>query len=233
VSNQTAGLYHLQTLDSKRDAARARLAEIDRLLGENQAVRAAQSALDEAKAHHLKWQTRAADLDLERARLRDEAAEAQERLYSGRVQNPRELEDLQHKIEELGHRRDALEEPLLEAMLEAEAGEEAIQTSQARLDQVLAEQAEVLGALTAEQDRLRPNLDRLEAEIRKSREAIEARYLEMYDELRNRPGGVAVSLIEEEVCTRCGVEITSRQAQQVHRGEVLPCPTCGRILVIR
>lgn len=231
--SQTAGLYHLQTLDSQLDAARERLAEIDRLLAQDEAARAAQSALEEATTHRLKWQARLTDLELERARLRNEATAAEERLYSGSVHNPRELEDLQHKVVELSRRLDALEEPLLEAMLEVEEGESAIQAAQARLDQVLAEQAQTGGALAAEQSELRSRAAQLEAQIRRTRSTVEDRHLALYDELRQRPGGVAVSLIEDGVCSRCGVEITSRQAQQVHHGEVLPCPTCGRILAIR
>jgi hypothetical protein len=78
--SQTAALYHLQSLDSQRDAARARLTEIEVLLSQNEAVRAAQSTLDAASAHFNHWRTRATDIDLERKQLTDESNTAEGRL---------------------------------------------------------------------------------------------------------------------------------------------------------
>ncbi len=231
--SQTAALYHLQTLDSQRDQVRARLAEVARQLSQNEAVRSSQAALDAAQEKYRQWQTRATDLELKRNQLRDEAKAAEDRLYSGKVVNPRELTDLQEKISELSHRRDALEDPLLEAMIEIDESQVTLKAAEARLEQILAEQAQALGTLSSERDSLVARLQRLEGDIAQARAAVEARHLALYDDLRRRPGGMAVTEVHGSECAVCGVEITSRLQQQINRGEVLPCPTCGRILVIR
>lgn len=228
--SQTAALYHLQTLDSQRDSALARLTEIDKLLAQNQAVRAAQQALDDAKKHHTQWKVKSTDLELDRSRLQNEANEAEERLYSGRVSNPREMTDLQEKIASLKHRRDVLEEPLLEAMLEVEQGESDMASAQSSLEQVLEQQKQTLGALATEQGQLRESLPQLVGEIAQTRTGVEAANLALYDKLRKRPGGIAVTRLIKGECSTCGVQLTSRQEQQVVHGEVMPCPTCGRIL---
>jgi uncharacterized protein len=228
--SQTAALYHLQTLDSQRDNALARLTEIDKLLAQNEAVRTAQDSLDAAKKHHTQWKVKSTDLELERSRLLNEANEAEQRLYSGKVTNPREMTDLQEKVASLNHRRETLEEPLLEAMLELEQGDSDIAAAQGKLDQVLDEQKQTLGALTIEQTALRQQLPQIQAQITQARTSIEAANLALYDKLRKRPGGIAVTKLIKGECSTCGVQLTSRQEQQVVHGEVMPCPTCGRIL---
>jgi uncharacterized protein len=169
--------------------------------------------------------------ELERAQLADEAGAAEQRLYSGSVKNPREMSDLQDKIASLGHRREALEEPLLEAMMESEQGESDVTEAQSQLQRILEQQAEELGALTSEQGSLREKLSELDTAIEQARRTIQDANLALYDKLRARPGGIAVASLDADgECSSCGVQVTSRQAQQVKHGEVFPCPTCGRIL---
>jgi|YNPNPStandDraft_1061719.scaffolds.fasta_scaffold109548_1 predicted nucleic acid-binding Zn-ribbon protein len=227
---QTEALYHLQTLDSQLDAVQKRLAEITTLLNENTAVRTAQAALEQAESALRHWQTRLTDLELERTQLQQEAAATEDRLYSGRVTNPRELLDMQNKLAELRHRHTELEEPLLEAMVSLEESQTAVKQAQETLERVKQEQASTVGALSAEQAKLNTKLQDLQAQVAQARTAVQPASLSLYDRLRQRTGGLAVSVMEDESCGSCGVEISSQLAQQVRHGEVILCPTCGRIL---
>lgn len=228
---QTAALHHLQTLDSQVDAARRRLAEIDRQLGEDKAVQQAQARRDKVSTTLRRWRTRLTDLELERQRLRQEAEGDEQRLYSGKVHNPRELTDLQNKVAELQRRGDDLDEPILEAMLKIEAGEEALEQAEAALEAATAEQADTAGELVEERRQLMAQLEALEQQIAPARAAVEPQHLATYDRLRRRPGGVAVAeLTASGACALCGMQATSSMQQRVRRGEVLTCPTCSRIL---
>lgn len=228
---QTAALYHLQTLDSAIDAIRARLDEIERLLGEDEALRSAQEAVRAASESLQAWKTRQTDLELERGRLKEEADAIEERLYSGRVTNPRELTDMQGKLTELRRRYEQLEEPILEAMLAIEEDTVRLSEAQAALQRISAQRASLTGELIAEQANLQARLESLLAQAAEARRAVDAANLRLYDSLRRRPGGVAVAAIGAGgECSICGVQITSSLRQQVRRGEVLTCPTCGRIL---
>ncbi len=231
--SQSGSLYHLQTLDSELEAVRTRLAEVAALLQDDRAVQTAQAALDDARNRQRQWQTRVNEMEHERASLRDEAAAAEERLYSGRVHNPRELTELQDKVRELTQRRDALEEPLLEAMLASDQAEADCAAAEARLSAAKKEHQQAAGDLAAEERGLSARQAQLEADIAHSRQTIDAQYLSLYDQLRRRPGRVAVTPVIRDECGVCHVRLTSQQAQQIHRGEVLTCPTCGRILVFR
>jgi predicted nucleic acid-binding Zn-ribbon protein len=229
--SQTAALSHLQTLDSQLDTVRKRLAEIEELLNQNAAVRAAQTALADAETSLSDWRTKQTELERDRDKFKQEAKSAEERLYSGQVFNPREMTDLQDKITELTHRQESLEEPTLEAMLAIEEGGETVKTRQTELEQVLAEQARSFGALGSEQTELTTRRTSLEADVASAREAVQAPHLATYDRLRKK-SGVAVARIEGAGCGVCGVELNSQQIQRIRHDEIIPCPTCGRILVI-
>jgi predicted nucleic acid-binding Zn-ribbon protein len=228
--SQTSSLLHLQTLESQLDSLRKRSEEIGIQLSQSEAVRIAQARLEEATRNVQHWQSRQKDLEFERDQLQADVKASEERLYSGQIFNPRELTDLQDKIAELNQRRDALENPILEAMLALEDGFAQEQSVRAVLDKVLADQAETLGALTVEQEGVITRIKSLEPQALEARQPISQQNLVLFDRLRQRPGGIAVAILHGEECGGCGVELTSQQAQQVKRGDVVPCPTCGRIL---
>ncbi len=228
---QTAALHQLQTLDSEIDSIQQRLSVIERELNQNEAVRRAQAVLQKAETSLRGWQTRMTDLDLERRQLGEEASAIEERLYSGRIHNPRELNDMQHKLAELRRRHEGLEEPVIEAMLEIEAGEQAVEEAQAELERATGEQADTIGELQAERQALTATLKERQAGVAQARKRVEAEHLRMYDMLRKRPGGLAVVAITPNAeCTACGMQVTSSMRQQIRRGEVLACTTCGRLL---
>jgi predicted nucleic acid-binding Zn-ribbon protein len=228
--SQTAALYHLQKLDSKIDGIRKRLTEIDELLGQDEALRSAQHGLADAEESHSKWHARQTELERERGTLQEEAKAIESRLYSGHIPNPRELTDLQDKLAELTKRVEMLEEPVLQAMLAIEEDGQRIVAARDELERIRGERARKFGELGEEQTALSAQLDGLLAEANQARSQITAQHLDTYDRIRQRPGGLAVTMLNGEECSVCGVELTSQLAQQVRRGEVLTCPTCNRIL---
>lgn len=226
-----SALYHLQTLDSQIDSLKARLVEIDRLLTDNVAVRKAKQTLEEAQDRRAKWQAGQKDVELERQQLADEAAAAEKRLYSGKLHNPRELTDLQDKISELSKRRETLEEPLIEAMLEVEQADADIAARQAALDETLAKQASTTSDLHDERTETHAKLESLQAEVNAQRQEIPASALRQYDELRKQRRGIAVARLNRDgECSVCGVGLTTALRQQARRGDVVTCPTCGRLV---
>jgi predicted nucleic acid-binding Zn-ribbon protein len=230
--SQTAALHYLQTLDSQIDVVRRRLAEIDDQLSQDGPVRAAQAALAEAEESLNTWRARLGEVERDRDRLQQDAKTAEDRLYSGQVHNPRELTDLQDKIAELGHRRETLEDPILEAMLAIDEGGQVIVSRQAELDRLLNEQARAFGDLGRERATLNSQLQDLDGKAAEARTQVEATHLASYDRLRHKSGGVAVTQIQGNGCGVCGVELTTQLIQRVRHDEIIPCPTCGRILHI-
>lgn len=225
-------LYQLQVLDLERDRLRRRLKEILGQLGETEELRAARASLEHIQAELNNWRVRQKDLELETQTLEAKIASVEERMYSGRVANPKVLADLQKDSAALRKQRSRLDEKSLEAMLaiedkesrldQAQAALSAIQTGWAAQQHSLAQERAALEARLAQADR-----DRLER-VRH----IPAEHLARYDSLRRTKNGIAVANLEEGFCSVCGVELSDRKLDRVIQGETLIfCSNCDRILV--
>src|SRR5210317_1168749 len=115
--SQVGQLYSLQQIDTEIRSKKQRLGEVIQLQRETEELIAARQRAQAADEELSIWQTRQNDLNLELGSLSNEAQRTDNRLYSGNVKNPKELEDLQNKVQELGRRRAALEDEILEAMI--------------------------------------------------------------------------------------------------------------------
>src|SRR3954462_13249091 len=93
-------LRELQEVDSALDQARARLERIAAQWGKRQALDAAAAAREAAVAelHHRQADKR--DLELALEQLRGKFKVNSDKLYGGRVHNPRELEDHSKEVEQ-------------------------------------------------------------------------------------------------------------------------------------
>jgi uncharacterized protein len=230
--SQPAALYHLQMLDSKLDEVRKRLNEIQKQLGADQEVRAAQQLVSDIEADQHEWHSKQLLLELEKSSLQEDINATETRLYGGQIFNPRELTDLQDKLNELKQRIEDLDEPILEAMVNTEDLSQRATLSRADLARILESKAESAGELGKEQIALTHTMVTLESEVQQARSPVEPTGLSLYDRLRAKPGGVSVATIRGSECGGCGVELTSQVVQRVRRGEVVTCPTCGRILYL-
>lgn len=230
--NQAGLLYQLQQMDSQRDGILKRLKEIEQRLNENEAIRSAQSQLEQAEESAAAWKTRVKELELDRTQLKTESDATEEQLYSGRVSNPRELTDLQNKLAELKHRHESLEDPLLEAMDNVDSFTQSVTEAITELEQVKAAEADKMGELLNEQGQLEPQLQALNTDLEQARQKIDAGSLQTYDLLRKTPSKLAVTTLAGDACGVCGVELTTRDVQLVRRGHVVQCPTCQRILAM-
>jgi predicted nucleic acid-binding Zn-ribbon protein len=224
-------LYRLQCLDSDGDAQRRRLAEVEAALEESETLRQARQAVERAQAKVHKWALQQRDLELEIEGLSNRISDAEQRLYSGVIKNPKELADLQADVASLRRRRQKLEDDLLEAMVEREEAEGTHAQAQERLGDVearwSAQQAELMG----EREELQGKLAEIERERSALLPKIEAGDLTTYESLRRRKGGMAVVQLSDGACGGCGVAVSPSLEWQLRQGELACCGNCERIIV--
>ncbi|MFN2207042.1 MAG: hypothetical protein ACK2UT_14075, partial [Candidatus Promineifilaceae bacterium] len=127
--SQVQLLYRLQQYDSEITQKKQRLAEVVQLQRETQELLAARKRLQNASDEVTKWTTTQTDLNLELGTVNEEARRSDKRLYSGKVTNTKELEDLQLKVESLGRRRGVLEDEVLDAMIMLEDAQEELSSA--------------------------------------------------------------------------------------------------------
>jgi len=226
-------LYRLQQLDSERDAKHRRLEEIATVLKDDKALREARKRVEKAEQRARKWQTRQRDLELEIESLSEKMSRSEKRLYGGKVQNPKELADLQAEISSLKRRRQKMEDTLLEAMINREEAEDALTTARSHLRDVEARRAAEHEDLTAERRALRERLETLEQKRRQTASRIDPGRLSTYERIRELKGGQAVALIKGDGCSACGVAVAPSMVWRLREGELIQCDTCRRILVLK
>jgi predicted nucleic acid-binding Zn-ribbon protein len=200
-------------------------------LGETDDLIRAREAVGETKEQLGGLQTRLRALELEIGGVSAKLKQNQNRLYGGKVRNPKELSNLQEEAAALNRRMAELEDDQLELMIEIEEAEAELAERGARLRQIEATWREDQAALKIEKEELELRLLELEEERAAKRADIGASELADYDDLRRRFGGTAVVLLKRGTCQACGVGVPTGVAREVERGEgMYYCPVCSRLL---
>jgi predicted nucleic acid-binding Zn-ribbon protein len=225
-----AALAQLQLLDTEMDALRKRHGEVERLMADRSQVELKEAEEREASAHVSESRTMQRDRELELTALEARIAELERRLYSGRIHNTKELESLSNESQMFKDHKLKLEEKVLGLMDDTERAERVAQAAQQRAEAARGERARTEQAWAAELDRLRTELDALEAQAASVRPRVVPEHLDTYDRMRRRSGLVVVK-VRGQNCGACGVELSARVLEQARDDNLLPtCDNCGRVL---
>lgn len=173
-----------------------------------------------------------ADAEVEQVKSRRTRDE--ERLNSGAITSPKDLESLQHELTALERRISTLEDEELEIM-------ERLEEAQARLMNVNGDLAAIdteLEHVTAARDaaviEIDGQLDGARADRQLVVEKVPDELLALYEKVRASKGGVGAAALRARGCDGCRLELNSadlRDLAAAPEGEILRCPECDRILV--
>jgi hypothetical protein len=225
------GLFRLQKIDSHLDQTRARLEAIRQTLENDADLKAASAKLAaaEAESQSASRLQREAEMEVKTQRIKIEQVEAS--LYGGAVRNPKELQDLQRDAASLKKHLATLEDRLLEAMLFSETAEKTLAEARAKMQQVEASRGDQNLSLTDELSSLNREMERYASERKAVLSALDIQWLDLYESLRAERRGVAVTAISDGACASCGTTLTPAHQQSARSaGQLVYCPTCGRIL---
>ena len=227
----SANLFKLQRIDMELDAHYNRSAEISLLLESDEEVRRTKKQQESAQASTTAARRAQGIVRGEIDQVTAKRQASEQRLYSGNVKNPKELQDLQNEVEALGRRIETLEEDEFDALIfleETEAGEAEATTA---LEKATANWNSTQAELIQEKGDREREAARLEIEREAAVIPVNATSKEVYEKLRAAKGGVAVALIEDSTCTACGMAPSSSRLQQARNStEIVFCGNCGRIL---
>lgn len=224
-------LAQLNEADLALDAVKTRLAEIAAALREPAELLAARQAHANAEAELARCRTAQRDLELAQADATAKVGRTEQKLYSGQIRNPRELEDAERDLQQQRNQRAHVEDLLLESLLAVEVATEEHAACQTRLAQLTAAWEQSQAALREEQARLKARVPGLQARQVAARKAAPASLLPLYDNLRIRKGGRAVAELDGDMCSACRVAVPpSKLAAAVEGDELVYCGNCGRLL---
>lgn len=220
----------LQRLDSAADAAKKRLAD------EPEREKALDARLEAAKQHVAAAKAQLAQNQSARRDIEKELALHQGRLSKFReqamaVKTNQEYHAIQHEI---GHAQDeikALEDRMLERMLEADDLTAAAKKSESEL---AAEQKAVDAdrrAMKAEHAELEAAIDKMGGERTAIAAALPSDLLARFELVAKRRNGVAVAEAKDGICTICHVRLRPQVFNTVRRNEeIVQCESCQRVL---
>jgi hypothetical protein len=198
-----------KSLDARLEAARAEVAAAKQRLSENQTTRRAAEK----------------DVAFQQGRLskfRDQLME---------VKTNREYQAMQHEIETAQNEVKALEEKVLERMLEADELTASLKKSEAAL---ASEQKTVDAdrrAMATEITELTALLERLAGERAVLVAAMDTQLLKMFEQVARKRNGVAVAEARDGICTICHVRLRPQVFNNVRRNDaIVQCDSCQRIL---
>jgi predicted nucleic acid-binding Zn-ribbon protein len=124
-----------------------------------------------------------------------------------------------------------LEDRQLETMMAAETTSAAREAAQKGYDKTHGKVISENAALQTELATLQKESDNLHAQRNAVLPAIDAISMKLYDTLRQKRTGLAVSQVIENSCDTCGSTLTPGYAQSVRTSsQLVLCPMCGRIL---
>ncbi len=224
------GLHRLQQVDRQIDHARSQLDNIRQTLENDAELRGSLKHLETSQAdhHHAQHAVKNAEAEVTAQKIKMEQAESS--LYGGKVQNPKELQDLQKDIASLKKHLASLEERELEAMIKAEDAENNLQDAKTKLELIQARLGSEHKKLIEDQSALTIKLEQLAEEREATLAPIESNMLLIYENLRQQKRGVAIAEVSDSSCASCGATITAALQQNARSQKLANCPSCGRIL---
>ena len=223
-------LYQLQQLDSEMQEKKGRLGDVLRAQKETDALLQAQKRVETAVFTHKTALAAQKTLRQEMDILDSNKKRAGQRLYSGNVKNPKELSDLQSKIDSLGRRRTVLEDDMLELMMTVDDAEEEQADADTQLTKIEADWKVDQADLEKEKHTLALRLHKLGVERKTKTPLIEPPLLKKYDGIIARKGGLAVSRLRGDQCSGCRLNVSQQVMKRVNEGEIVECHSCGRLL---
>src|SRR5258708_5024868 len=120
MNEALTALYALQQIDSALALATRKHLALDPGRAELAAAEAALKSYDEITHAFHSSSGSLKDTELELQGVEKKAKDFENKLYSGKVQNPKELQSMQEEIEALGRQRGRLDEQILTLMEEVE-----------------------------------------------------------------------------------------------------------------
>ncbi len=224
-------LFELQAIDTQLDTFQAEIATIESTIGKNDDVeRANQNLLSiQEKVNSNQQALNLIIEEIEQKKVK--LSQSDSTLYSGKVQNPKELQDLQQEIQYLKRAISTLEDKQLDQMIKLEEIQKSQQQAKNALNQVASKFETTQSQLQARKESLTHESERLLRKRDVVLASVEQGLLTRYEALRKKKNGLAITILENDACSACGTQLTPSERQKTHQQSVIFfCPTCGRIL---
>ncbi|HJW87995.1 MAG TPA: hypothetical protein VJ565_00785, partial [Dehalococcoidia bacterium] len=174
-------LYELEALDREREAREEALARVESELGQRQEVAQAEEAVAEAQRYLQELQKEELDANWALDDIQQKIRTMEEKLYSGKVTNPKELSSMQQDVELLAEKRRKLEDKVLGVMEKIEDARESLHNRMVHLRDVELRWQERQQELAREQKELKDAIASLKGQREAQASRIAPAHLQQYE----------------------------------------------------
>ena len=224
-------LYQLQEIELEIESEEKALSQCLGRIGESGAVNRIKSGVQSAREQlaGLEQQQHSAEWQIEDIEAKLTAVK--EKLYSGRVINPKELASLQQEERSLEVQHDRLEEKALETMEQVEVATADLVALNNELGELEDEWRNQQQELLAEIEKLKKSISELKEKRELALSGIDAGTIDYYNQLKKQKGW-AVAKIEQGTCRSCRISLSTAELQRARGNQLVECNSCRRILFL-
>ncbi|MBM7556264.1 zinc ribbon domain-containing protein [Halanaerobacter jeridensis] len=227
-------LYQLQQLDEKKKELKEELkdenfaSQKDKIAVE---IEKLEKAIKGEKEELAELKEEMKELEFSSSRLARDEESYEEQLYSGETSNPKELNQIQEKLNKTQEHKEEIEEETLDLMMKIENKESKIE----KLTQKRNERQENLEELKEEHQRqqkeIKAELNKIPQEKDAIKEKLSSEAIKTYNKLYDLKHGKAVAKLKDNYCLGCRMTLPLNVIKKVkYSNELITCDNCGRIL---
>ena len=224
-------LYELQQLDTEIQKEQEALEQVERQLGESDALVKARSSLVAEKEYLAEISKQQRDAEREIEEIRTKISQMSSKLYGGTVKNPKELMGIEQDVALLKANLRQKEDTLLDIMDDVESTQKRIKGATEQFQVLEEDWRKGQESLSVRQTVIKRCLADLERNRKELTSDIPVDSLELYQMTRVRRGQAVVK-IEQGRCQGCRITLSTNELQRARAGNLILCSTCSRILYL-
>lgn len=226
-------LFQLQRIEQEIEAKNSEVVRIKESLKTSQQVADARKDLEQAGEWLKKIQKDQKDKEYLLEDLQARKKDLEKKLYEGKEQGHKELENLRKEVENIKPQVQKEEELLFGVMSEGDAANKNLAKYSERLKQSEEEwnneKARFAGLISGLEEALQTLQEKRSEQVSK----LAPQDLDIYDKLKTQKQGKAVARVEQGRCQGCRLNLSMNLLKRL-RIENTPvfCDNCGRILFL-
>jgi len=229
--SQSFNLYQLQKIDSRIDQINQRMSSIEHSIKNESRIESERKNVYLSETRREKLFQEISDLDEEINKKKIKVNQSEASLYGGKVQNPKELQSLQAEIASINKNITEKEATQADLIQDFELAEKEVESANMLLKTAIDEKEKEKVELMQENQNLGKEKEKLDSERLVAITQVKIDYLKIYEDIRKKRKNLAVSIVEDDTCTACGVNLTPSEWQAARSTDQLNfCPSCSRIL---
>jgi predicted nucleic acid-binding Zn-ribbon protein len=228
VAKRFFELQHVdRDIDEKTTALNSIIAELD----DKTKILEVEADLNAIKDRLKGIEKQRRDMEYEAEDLRKNISELHEKLYGGKVKNPKELMSMEQEKDMFQANLSKKEDSLLDLMEEEQVAKKHPRTQKGHLSDIEREWQQRQKELITDKETLETQLNQLNDKRAELISGIESQELQVYEVVRGRKGN-AVVRVEQGRCQGCHIKLPMNEWQKARTGALVQCSSCGRILYL-